>query len=213
MYIAIDSAENMTYTGVISGSFEDIFSVYGKFMAAFKRCGVNPPFHWRKISRNVKDSCMKGVVQAINDSRLVINIFRHERVPKMERKIVFYELLPQYISLRISPWVRELSGGLEIEVDDDYRLKGGDTVKFLKALIENLCYHSTGVQIYSRKEYGRVRATIKQDKGILNFYGDVAKSSGSKGIQIMDLILGYHIQSKYRDFNRNRLHYWNIFRR
>jgi hypothetical protein len=213
MYIGIDSAENMAYTGVISGGFQDIFYIYGKFMIAFKQHGVNPPFHWRKISRNVKDSCMKEVVQAINDSKLVVNIFRHERVPKMERKIVFYELLPQYISLRISPWIKELAGKLEIEVDDDYRLKGGDTVKFLKALIEYLCYDSTGLQIYPRKEYNRIRATIKQDKGILEFYGNVAKSSDSKGIQIMDLILGYYIQRKCRDFKRNRLHYWNIFRR
>jgi len=214
MYIAIDSAENMIYTGVISGSSSDIYNVYNKFTTTFKKSGVNPPFHWRKISRKVKNSCMGEIVQAINNSRLVINIFKHERAPKMERKIVFYELLPYHISLRISPWVKELAGKMEIEVDDDYRLsKSDNTKKFLKALIESLCFILTGTQIYSRKERNTIKATIRQKKGILNFYGNVVKSNNSKGVQIMDLILGYHIQSGCRDFNRNKLHYWSVFRR
>ncbi len=136
MHIAIDSAENMIYTGVISGSPKDIFDTYDKLIGIFKKRGVNPPFHWRKISRKVKDSCMKEIAQTINGSRLVANILRHERAPKMDRKMVFYELLPQYISLRMAMWVRELAGELTIEVDDDYRLgKHDDTTKFLKALI------------------------------------------------------------------------------
>jgi hypothetical protein len=214
MYIAIDSAENMIYTGVISGSLSEIWGVYNNFIEIFKKRGVNPPFHWRKISRRVKDSCMNEIVQAINNSKLVINVFKHERAPKMERKIMFYELLPQHISFRISPWVKELAGKMEIEVDDDYRLsKADNTKKFLKALIENMCFILTGTQIYSRKEDDTIKATIKQKNGILNFYGNVVRSNDSKGVQIMDLILGYFIQSKCRDFNRNKLHYWTIFKR
>jgi len=86
MYIAIDSAENMAYTGVISGGYPDIYDVYDKFIAIFKKRRVNPPFHWRKISRRVKYSCMNEVVQAINDSGLLINIFEHKRAPKMEER-------------------------------------------------------------------------------------------------------------------------------
>jgi len=214
MYIAIDSAENMTYTGVISGSYYDISHVYDIFIAMFKKRHVNPPFHWRKISRRVKYSCMNEVVRAINDSRLLINIFEHKRAPKMERKIVFYELLPQHISLRVSPWVRELAGKMKIEVDDDYRLGIEDnTKKFLISLIENLCFMLTGIQIYSRKEHDTIKATIKQKSGILNFYGNIVRSNNSIGVQIMDLILGYKIQFKCRDFDRHKLHYWNIFKK
>ncbi len=156
---------------------------------------------------------MDEVVRAINDSKLVINIFKHERIYQMERKPVFYELLPQHISLRIAPWIRELTGTLIFQVDDDYRLKGGNTLNFIKALIENLCYDLTGLQIDSRKEWGTIKATIKQNKGILNLYGNVVESNSCKAIQIIDMILGYDIQSGCRDFDRKRLHYWNIFRK
>jgi uncharacterized protein (UPF0297 family) len=216
MYIAIDSAENMTYTGVISGNVSDIYNVYSGFITTFKKRGVNPPFHWRKISRDVKYSysCMKEVAQAINDSKLLINILRHKRAPEMERKIVFYELLPQYISLKISPWVKELEGKMVIDVDDDYRLgEHNNTSKFLISLIESLCYDLTGIQIYSRKVYDTIRATIKQKKGILEFYGNVVDSNSSNGVQIIDMILGYVIQGDCKDFDRRKLHRWDIFRK
>ena len=157
---------------------------------------------------------MNEVVQTINDSKLLINIFEHKRAPKMERKIVFYGLLPQHISLRISPWIRELAENMKIEVDDDYRLgEDNTTAKFLKSLIEELCFVSKGIRVSSRKEHDTIKATIKQKSGILNFYGNVVRSDDSRGVQIMDLILGYDLQFKCRTFNRNKLHYWSVFKK
>lgn len=210
MFLAIDSAENMRYTGVISGSFQEVCAVYDKFVLIFRKHGVNPPFHWRKLSRKVKESCMKDVVNAINTSKLKINIFEHKRLPRLDRNILFYEILPQHIALRLSPWVRALKGSLNIEVDDDYRLKNTETKRFVKALVEDFCYVLMGIRIDSRVQNSTIKATIKQKIGILNLYGHVTKANDSKAVQIIDLILGYDIQFGCR-FDKDVLHYWKIF--
>lgn len=214
MIIGIDSAENMTYTGIISGSLADIYSIYERFAGIFQKRGVNPPFHWRKISRKVKDSSMKVIIEAINSSRLKINVFEHKRLPNAERKVVFYELLPQHICLRLLPWTKELTGNLTIEVDDDYRIKGkfNITKAFAKSLVENMCFQLIGMRVDSRDESDTIKATIKLKKGILNIYGKVMRSDNSKAIQMVDIILGYFIHYQCRDFSRSHVHHWKIFK-
>jgi len=104
---------------------------------------------------------------------------------------------------------------MNIEVDDDYRLGESPNItkKFLRALVESMCFVLVGKQIGAREDKGTIKATIKQKRGILNFYGNVVKSGDSKIVQIIDMILGYYIQESCRDFNRGKLHYWNIFKK
>jgi hypothetical protein len=211
MILGIDSAENMCYTGTISGTHENVDRVYSEFTKIFKKRYVNPPFHWRKISKKVKESCLHEIVETINSANLLINIFEHKRILKMERKILFFELLPKYISFRIYPWVKKLKGSLTIEVDDDYRVCNRSTRDFIIALVEELCFLLTNKKIDARVENNVVKSTIKQEIGILNFYGKTVKSDSSKAIQILDIVLGYDIQFKQR-FSKDRVHYWPIFK-
>lgn len=215
MFIGIDSAENMRYSGIVSGSSQDIDDIYKDFVQIFRKHGVKPPFHWRKIRRKVKNSCRKEIVRTVNNGRLKTNIFAHKRKFGLERKILFYELLPQHISLRVSAWVKELAGSLEIEVDDDYNVRGRQnaTERFVRSFIESLCFILTGKEIHARKEKGKFKATIKQKKGVLRLYGRVCDSRNSKSIQIADLILGYYIQSKCRSFDRNVVHFWRVLKK
>ncbi len=76
-----------------------------------------------------------------------------------------------------------------------------------------MCFALTGMQIDPRKDGNTIKSTIRQKNGILNFYGNVVRSSGSKGVQIIDLILGYCIQYRCMEFDRSRVHHWNIFRK
>jgi len=212
MILGIDSAENMCYTGTISGTYENIDKIYNEFIKIFKKRYVNPPFHWRKISKKVKESCLHEIAGVINNSNLLVNIFEHKRIRKMERKILYFELLPRCISFRIHPWVKKLKGSLTIEVDDDYRICNKSTRDFIISLIEELCFLLTNKEIDARIESGVVKSTIKQEIGVLNFYGKTVKSNSSKAVQILDIVLGYDIQFQYK-FNKNIVHYWPIFKR
>lgn len=213
MYIGIDSSNQIKYTGVVSGSFSDIDKVYNEIQKILKVEGVNPPYHWSKISRKVKDKTKNKVIESLNKSKLKFNIFLHKKTINIPRKEFYYFRIPRAISQNLENWLNSLKGSVEIEVDNDYNIKNHSTEEFIESLVQQIGFRLIGKPVKVRKE-DKVKASIKQnDGGLLNLYGVVTDSKSSKGIQIIDITLGIFIErdgTNNKSFDKNRLFFREI---
>ncbi len=212
MHIAIDKTQNKI-TGVVSGRYYfDIIPFYDGMQKIFKESNVNPPFHWSKISRKVKAKSGKKIVKLINESNLKLNCFYHEKPPSVSRKEYFHSLLPRKIAENLEPWLKNKDGNLTIDVDRDYDLdKYNKTENFIQSFITQLGFRLVGKYIKIRKgDSGSFVAELKQDNGgHLNIFGGVRQANQSKGIQIIDVVMGI-IKEYEKDIKKERLHFRKI---
>ncbi len=210
MYIAIDSSNQMRYTGVVSGNNSEIIRVYSEIEKILRSDGVNPPYHWSKISRKVKDKVKMKIIETINKSRLNFNIFFHRKEINLPKKELFYYRIPNAIAQNLEKWLSNAYGSVEIEVDNDYNIKGYSTEDFVKNFIFQICFRLAGKPVKVRKEEA-FKATVKHISGnLLNFYGLVASSNSSKGIQMVDMIMGIFIQSDGSAFDKHKIFFRKI---
>lgn len=56
MNIAIDSSSSLCYTGVLSCSLGDLTYFYEKLEEILAERNVYPPFHWRNLTNNTRES-------------------------------------------------------------------------------------------------------------------------------------------------------------
>lgn len=205
MYVAIDSSRQHRFTGTVSGHDMEISKVYDDLTRIMKSSGVNPPFHWSKISRKVKESSRREIVGLVNNSKLTFNIFQHSRPINMSRKELFLRRLPNSISQVLEIWLKNKYGQVNMEVDNDYNFSNSGTEEFIQNLISSICFRLVGGQVKIRGN-DMVRATVKQDSGvILDFYGKVSDSKRSKGIQLIDVVMGFALEDK-EQFKQNRMY-------
>lgn len=214
MLAGIDSSLGI-YTGMISGHPTKIKYLHSDLLKEFSKYGIKE-LHWRKIERPIKDKLRKFVIDSINNSDVVIHIFCHKHIQYLPTKNIIYELLPQHIAFRLSPWLREIEGDFHIDVDDDYKVGAMKTDAFIKNLVETISFQCTGQKINAQTKIKRnglfvALSTIRTKKGILKIHGHKANSKFSRAIQIIDLVLGYYLENN-QGFNRRKVSFWNIFK-
>jgi hypothetical protein len=191
MYIAIDSSNQRRVSGVLSGRFVNVIEFYDELERIFKKNSINPPFHWSKISRKVKEKTIDDIAFTFNNSALKFNVINHIKPLYFSKKDFFHIRLPKKIIENLEDWLKYKSGTLCIDVDDDYCInKYMTTEKFLENLIYQIGFRLVGVHIKIRKD-GFLKSVIKQENGsILSINGRVYSSKDSRGIQICDILLG-----------------------
>lgn len=199
MYIAIDSSNQLLYTGIISGMEKDIDVLYGEFEKAFSKNSVAGKYHWSKLSRKTRDKLKKPLIQALkNASKVTLNIVQHRKPQKSGKKDWYVYRLPAKIAQRLERRLEKTGGHVDIIVDDDYNVvRGGDGTKnFIESLLRQLGVRLTGKEVTVRKESGVLKATIKHASGqILNIFGSVA-NKGTKGLHLVDVYLGLYLSDK-----------------
>jgi len=204
MYIAIDSSNQHRYTGMVSGGLENLYDFYEELERIFSKTHIHPPFHWSDITRKNRNKCRKQIENLVNKSQINFNIFIHKPSLLIPKKRIFLELLPIAISQNLDGWLKKISGIVIFEVDDDFNFKGCSTNHFisqtLKRIIPTLCDKPIKIiQINNG-----VKATIKQKKGVVDLSFRITDIKNSKGIQIVDIVMGYFLQRTCK-FKKNRL--------
>lgn len=210
MHIAIDSSRGII-TGVVSGRhFIDIIPFYDEMAKILKANHVNPPFHWSKISRKVKDNTIKKIIQLINESKLKFNVFSHERPPGVSKKEYFHSLLPRRIVEHLEPWLKNKGGNLTIDIDRDYDLnRYNKTENLLNNFMIQIGFRLVGKHVKIMKNKF-VMVELKQDSGEhLKIFGRVCRLNESNGIQIVDMVLGI-IKEDEKEIDPKRLHFRKI---
>ncbi|MFP3949499.1 MAG: hypothetical protein ACLFUZ_00185 [Candidatus Micrarchaeia archaeon] len=199
MYIAIDSSNQLLYTGIISGREKDIDALYKEFEQIFSKNNVAGKYHWSKLSKKTRDKLKKPLIQALkNTSRVNLNIVQHRKPQKSEKKDWYVYYLPAKIAQRLERWLEKTRGHVDIIVDNDYNVvRGGDGTKnFIESLLRQLGVRLTGKEVTVRRERGILKATIKHANGrILNIFGSVA-NKGTKGLHLVDVYLGLYLSDK-----------------
>jgi len=195
MFIAIDSAKGMCYTGVISGFMSELNRIYDEAKKIFSECGVKDPLHWNKISRKVKEKCKKDIIELLNESMVNFNVFIHIKPKKALRKDYYIYQVPNAISEHLEHWFRYKRGSVEILVDNDYNFGSSCTNDFIENLLRQITFRLIGRMTAIRKE-NKLKATVKFPNGnILDFYASTTDIKRSKEIQIVDIFLGYYIEN------------------
>ncbi len=210
MHIAIDSSEQRRVTGILSGRYINVVEFYDELEKIFKKNNINPPFHWSKISRKVKDKTIDDIVFLFNNSPLKFNVIFHKKSDNFSKKEFFHHLIPKKIIEKLEDWLKFKGGNLAIDVDSDYDIsKHNKTENFLENLIQQIGFRLVGKHIKIRKN-GFLKSVIKQENGcILNIFGKVTDSRSSRGIQICDILLGI-IKLNRKIISWKRLHILKI---
>ncbi len=205
MFIAIDTAKGLRYTGVVSGSSMQLYEFYKAMGKILMKAGTHSPYHWHNISRKVRGKARKGFNNLVNDFKLNFNVFEHERRPKCERKEFFLKKVPYIISEHYEPWLKFKRGNVQIIVDNDYNIKNlpNGTEHFIKNLMMQLSLKLINKEATIRHE-GRVyKMTIKKPNGfILDLYGRTSSIKESKEIQVIDMFLGYCLEKQSRFYRK-----------
>ena len=138
MYIIIDSSHQLLYTGIVSGSYSNIDSLYDEFEKIFHENNVAHKYHWRKLSRKIKNKMKKPLVKSLeNAPKVNLNILQHRKPNGVSRKEWYLHFLPTRIAQRLERWLEGKGGTVELIVDDDYTVvKGGQgTNHFIESLL------------------------------------------------------------------------------
>lgn len=210
--IVIDTAQQMRYSGVLSGKGMEIDRFYKEMSKIFAKYGVRSPFHWNKIRTEVRNRARKEIVNLINSSKINFNIFNHEKPMYVEKKDYYLREVPNIMSQNFENWIRHMSGPVEIIVDDDYTISSvyDGTGRFIEKFIKQLCSRIAGTYTDVRKENNKIKATIKHPQGNKIFlYGYKSDINNSKEIQIVDIIIGYVLE-RYDDIDEKRLFFRKI---
>lgn len=198
MCIIIDSSHQLSYTGILSGSYSNLDSLYDDFEKIFHENGVAYKYHWRKLSRNKKNLIKKPLTQSLkNTPKVNLNIIQHRKPDGVSRKEWFLHYLPTRIAQRLERWLEGKGGTIELIVDDDYTVvKGGHGTKyFIESLLRQISWRLTNKQVTIRNE-DKMKATIKQANGnVLTIYASIA-GKNSKWIGMVDVYLGLYIFEK-----------------
>lgn len=213
MYIAIDSSNQLLYTGVISGMEKDIDALYGNFEKAFSNNNVAGKYHWRKLSRKTRERLKGPLIRALEGTpRVNVNILRHRKPQKSGKKDWYVYYLPAKIAQRLERWLEKARGHADILVDNDYNVvRGGEgTRNFIESLLRQLGVRLTGKDVTVRKEKGILKATVKNANGrILNIFGSVA-NRGTKGVHLADVYLGLYLYDKEAFGKLRNVHFLEI---
>lgn len=207
MLICIDSGKQMTYTGIISCGENDLFKFYEELGKIFSRKGVYPPFHWGFLTNQTRNSVKPEIERLVNGpvaSKIKFNIFIHKESETLSRKHIIFKILPISISQNLSPWLRKISGQVTFEVDNDFNIKRRNTLDFIREIFKNIIPMLTSIPIPIRKERDAYKASVKQKIGNIHLVGKVVDINSSKGVQVIDLILGHVINRKCK-FRYDRL--------
>lgn len=199
----------MRFTGVVSGRSVEITNFYHGLLKIFKKNHINPPFHWSKISRKVKQNTKKDIISLINESKLNFNVIQHKPSASLTKKELYFSRLPKSIAEHLEYWLKNKGGDVKIEVDDDYNIKNHKSNELVESLIIQIGYRLVGKHIKIRFE-DEIKATLKQENGkIMNFYGKVTQIKTSTSIQIIDIVLGL-VNEGEKGINKSRLYCWKI---
>lgn len=211
MYVAIDSSKSLSCTGIVSGSDIDIINFYDEIRKIFAKRGVYPPFHWGKLTNSVRNSAAEEIENLVNtmDVGLRFNILHHRKPSTVPMKDILSEILPAGISEQLRDWIKNFSGYIVLEFDNDFNIRNMDTHDFIEKVFKKMFGMVTDEIIVIRYENGIHKATVKKKFGFrgqnLYFSGKVSNIRDSRGIQIIDLILGY-VGSKKCKFRMDRLY-------
>lgn len=209
MFVAIDSAKQMKYSGVVSGRCTELDRVYDEMKKIFIQYNIRDPFHWNKLSRKVKIGCENKIINLVNNCQLNFNIFYHPKPRNILRKEYYLVHVPNSISENLEHWFRYKRGSVEILVDDDYNFGGGHTDDFIINFLRQITFRLVGKLVKIRKE-NKLKATVKFPNGnILDFYASKSSLSISKEIQMIDIVLGYYIKNP-KKFNEKRVFFRKI---
>lgn len=195
MRIAIDTSKNKEYTGMITGGQYSTQQAYVELVRIFKAHGVNPPFHWYKITRKVKQGAKGKIIKLLAEGKVRLTVFHHNLPFGVEKKKYYLQHIPNGISATLEAILKKWSGGVDIAVDDDYRVAGvtNGTDVFIQNLISMTCQRLVGTRVPVRKN-GKMKATIKMiDKRVINFFGGPMPSKESGEIQLVDVLLNCYL--------------------
>ncbi|MBI3190120.1 hypothetical protein HYZ41_00290 [archaeon] len=217
-FIAIDSAKQLKFSGVISGSYKEIFEFYADMEKIFVKRGIRSPFHYHKLTNKQKGLCRNDIVSLVNNSlKIKINIFQHRIPQRYSHKDYYLFHIPNCISEDLESWIKSQKKDcdIEVKVNEDYNIrhqKHGTNI-FIENLIRQIGLRATGKVIAvlkNTREDQKMRATIKLLNGcIIDFYASKTQINESKEIQSVDIVLGYYIDNKY-DFDPKRIHFREI---
>lgn len=209
MYLGIDSSKNLQYTFMVTGKFRNMIDFYDEMEKIFRKQNINPPFHWSKINKKIKESSSKKIERNIQESNLNFTVIEHKRSKGENKRNYYHNLVPGEISQILGTWLKAKNGEVVIEVDDDYNLSRYNTTKvFLRNLMKKTCYRIIGKHVKLRSNK-KIRTTIKQKNGLLEICGYVSNIRESKGIQIIDIVGGYLTNKKIK-YDGKRLFFRKI---
>ena len=214
--IAIDSAKGLKYTGCVSGSTRGIIEFYSYMENVFTANGVKH-FHWHKINRKKRQVCRNDILQIVNKSNLKFNILLHKIPTNFSHKEFYLKQVPYSIAENLIPWIKSFSKDADIDVfvNEDYNIR--NTPNGTDIFIDNflikiglLVADKKPVVFTNTREDKKIRATVKNQNGnIIDFYACKSKTSESKEIQIIDIILGYFLENS-KGFDYSRIHFKKI---
>ncbi len=212
MIVGIDSANNLTCTGIISGNELEITDFYEELRTIFAKRKVYPPFKWGNLTENTRNSCKNEIEELFNnhDSKLKFNVLFHKKPLSISKKEVLFDILPTSISENLAEWIKNISGFVIFEIDNDYNIKNKNTHDFIESLFKRIIPTLTDKIITIRREHGVHKVTIKKkvgpkDRSTIHLAGRVSNVKDSRSIQIIDVILGYVLNRKCK-FRKDKLY-------
>ncbi len=198
LIIAIDTSHKKKYSGTVSGSEGNLRNLYNEFTKIFQKYGRRGTLHWSKMSRKVRDSARKEIIESVNNSKVNFNVFHHPLPLNAVKKDFYLRHVPNVVSGAFETWLRGREGLVEIKADDDFFVAGirDGTKHFVENFLQRLTDRLYGGYITIRRD-DRLRATIKYPDGnVMEFIAFTTRASDSIEIQLIDVILGYFIEDK-----------------
>ncbi len=212
MFVGMDSSKNLSCTGMVSGSEIDMIYFHDELKKIFEKKKVYPPFHWGKLTNNVRNSTAKEIEKLVNLSNynLKFNILHHKKPLSVRQSDIISEILPAGISEQLREWLHRYSGFIIFEVDNDFNIKGFDTHHFIDKIFKKIANLLTDDIVAIRHENGVHKSTIKKkfghnSGGSLYLQGKISNIKDSRAIQIIDIILGY-VSIRKCKFRQDRLY-------
>lgn len=205
MIIGIDSAHKMNFTGVVSGSEHDIYSLYSDIEQMMKKECINSPFHWTSIKSSRRKSIIRMLEEKINFSKVNFTVLIHKdksSIPKME---LIHEIIPKVIAESLSKWIKGINGKILFEVNGDFDVGKTKTKHFVHKIFSYLISFLTDQKqlIKIREKNGVFISEFNQSCGRIILVGYTSSSKNSRVIQIADLLLGCFIYDANFKYERN----------
>ncbi len=202
MLVVFDSAEQMKYTGIASGTQRDFGSFCTGIEHAYRELGINHK-HWSKLTRKEKSSLTPKIHRLIKEYNVHITIISHSRPTNKERKEYFLEDLPEVISDIFSTIFKLWSTSYLLLFDDDYNFKNAKTEDFALKIFKKIAKKISGKTVAIRKDKSGIKMTLKHpNKEVSQFIGRVRNLSSSYEISVIDNVLGCYLYNKK---NKNKV--------
>ncbi|MEX2682060.1 MAG: hypothetical protein Q6373_010700 [Candidatus Sigynarchaeota archaeon] len=152
MLAAIDTAKQMRFSCIITGTRAGIGWLYKQIDAVLQREGIQSPYHWKEIVKKTRPRIANDLANFFALFKLKVLIINHERVPNQSRREYFLSEVPAKIAMHLASMLGPIKGALDILADDDINIKNTPegTYKFLNALVQQLAIVYTGDRVTIR---------------------------------------------------------------